>query len=148
MLEELLKPLAQIQADELKGAVERFWSGPLGSQIKKSKKIYPELPFIYKTKKGILKGQMDLLYMEPNGQWTILDYKTNQVDATGLPALSAFYRMQLALYAYIFGKLYGTFPGKGVLYFSSINETVSFDYDDAFFDGFEKTVEELYSHLS
>ena len=50
------------------------------------------------------------------------------------------YELQLLLYAFVFQRLYGEAPIKGVLYFSSIEETFEFDYTPSAITAFEKTL--------
>jgi ATP-dependent helicase/nuclease subunit A len=118
-----------------------FWKSPLGLEVRGSKKRYAELPFIYKTPHGILKGQIDLVFQNSKGEWVILDYKTNQIDAAEKDFLAQKYSFQMGLYAVVFKKLYGAAPAKGTLYFSSVNEPHDFVYKEKDFEVFEKMLD-------
>ena len=126
--------LTGLNAAERKEAVQgmvRFWKSPLGQEIRRSPKCYPELPFIYKTPYGLLKGQIDLVYQKSPGHWVILDYKTNQIAKNQVEKAAEEYEFQLGLYSLVFGDLTGEIPAQGALYFMSPNETHSFNYTPA-----------------
>ena len=137
----LMRGLNLSERKEMQESVLKFWSGAWGMQIKKARRCYPELPFIYKTKYGILKGQIDLVFQANDGQWIILDYKTNVISPSEKAVLAKQYELQLALYALIFRELYGEAPAKGVLYFSTLNDAVEFPYQKKDFDGFENELD-------
>ena len=96
-----------------------FWESAWGRELAAAKRVYTELPFLYKTPRGLLKGQIDLVYQNAAGEWTILDYKTGQVSAAGVAEKAAGYALQIGLYVLVFKELTGELPDRGVLYFSS-----------------------------
>lgn len=110
------------EREEMEKSVGAFWKGPWGKCVGRAKERYPELPFIYKTPYGIVKGQMDLVFQDQNGEWVVLDYKTNRLLPSEKETLGRAYEFQLLLYALVFRKLYGAAPKRGVLYFSVLNE--------------------------
>lgn len=126
---------------QMKESVLKFWASPLGKEIAKAKKCYPELPFIYKTKHGILKGQMDLVFQTNRGEWVVLDYKTNRIASNEKEALAREYEFQLGLYALIFKELYGEIPKRGVLYFAAIHEPFGFSYQEEDFGKFQERLD-------
>jgi ATP-dependent helicase/nuclease subunit A len=136
-IREILKPLSEPEREKMGASIERFWSGTWGMAIRKARRVYPELPFIYKTGRGILKGQIDLVFEGHDGRWIVLDYKTNRIEPAEKESLAKSYELQVSLYAYVFWKLYGTAPADIVLYFESINEDHIFSYDLARYKGFE-----------
>ena len=71
---------------------------------------------------------MDLVIKTKSEGWWVLDYKTNRMAAGDKETLAREYEIQLLLYAFVFKKLYGEAPKKGVLYFSSIHEAFEFSY--------------------
>lgn len=139
-----LESLNSSERKELKQSVLKFWGGSLGQAIREAKKCYAELPFIYKTGHGVLKGQIDLVFQTPRGEWVILDYKTNRVASAGKQALAQEYEIQLGIYAFIFYKLYGEMPKTGILYFSALDETHEFSYDTRAFVRIEKELEKSF----
>ncbi|HXV19238.1 MAG TPA: 3'-5' exonuclease, partial [Candidatus Omnitrophota bacterium] len=144
---EILKPLSEPEREKMGKSIERFWSGPWGDAIRKARRVYPELPFIYKTGRGILKGQIDLVFEGQDGRWVVLDYKTNRIETAEKEALARSYELQVSLYAFVFWKLYGTAPAKTVLYFESIHEGHVFEHDLSFYEGFEAELSRRYHAL-
>lgn len=137
--------LPEAQQKELRDSVKAFWTGGLAREILASKSKYSELPFIYKTKHGILKGQIDLVYQNKKGGWVILDYKTNQLDKKDKRKLQEFYRLQLEVYAFIFYKLHGEAPLKGQLYFSFDNSVEEFAYNPSHFNDMESELQTIFT---
>lgn len=123
-LASLTENLTTEEKKEAEEGLSNFWKDPLGQAVKTASKCYPELPFIYKTQHGMLKGQIDLVFRDTQG-WVIVDYKTNRLSGPKeeKAAVEA-YTPQLGLYALAFWKLYGEIPYKTVLYFISGNKTV------------------------
>lgn len=134
----LAAPLSEAEKEILWKQALKFWTGPWGQAIRKAERLYPELPFIYKTPKGLLKGQIDLVLKSAEGDWIILDYKTGALSGKADRDLKAeAYRFQIELYALVFKRLYGEAPKKGSLYFSSTGETSDFIFRPADFDRIE-----------
>lgn len=126
----LTRFLSADERKEMERSIVDFWNGAWGGRIRKAERCYPELPFIYKTKQGLLKGQIDLVFQTAGGEWIILDYKTNRIESSQKTELAQAYELQLAIYALVFKKITGVTPAKGVLYFSRIRESAEFFYDD------------------
>ncbi len=140
-LASILSPLTETEKKEIQESVAAFWKSSWGHAVASARRLYMELPFIYKTRRGLLKGQMDLVFQMANGEWVILDYKTNRLKSAQKEALAADYALQLALYALVFKKLYGEVPQKGVLYFSAIHEAHETRYRGQDFEDFEKELD-------
>ena len=133
----MFKRLQPPEVKEMKNSILKFWSGPWGKEIRDARQCFAELPFIYKTKQGILKGQVDLLFQSKKGEWVVLDYKTNRLKPSEKEAVAREYEAQILIYAFVFRKLYGETPRRGVLYFSSIDESFDFNYTDEKLESFE-----------
>ena len=61
--------------------------------------LYTELPFMFRYKAFVVHGVIDVLLQRGDGEWVIIDYKTDRVAAGGFATHAKRYRMQLALYA-------------------------------------------------
>lgn len=140
--------LSKTQQKELQESVVTFWKSSLAKEIRQAKRVYPELPFIYRTKHGILKGQIDLIYEKTKNDWVVLDYKTNKLLGQTKKELTEHYKFQLAVYALIFKKLYGQTPKKGILYFSFSNELSEILYEKFCFETFEKDLERRFKEVA
>ncbi len=148
LFERLTRSLSASQKTEMGKSFESFWATNLSKDILASKRVYPEMPFIYKTPYGLLKGQIDLLYEKADGEWVVLDYKTNRVQPDGLEAVARRYEWQLGLYALIFKELFGRMPTKGILYFSSINKFTETIYTEPILDKLSKELEAIYPKVA
>lgn len=122
-LKDLTRDLSAAEKEKLQSSLQKFWTGSWGKAARGAIHRYAELPFVYKTPYGVLKGQMDLLFQTRQGEWVILDYKTGAVTPEA-------HRFQLDVYALIFRRLYDAVPKKGVLYFTLNGEAVEFLYDE------------------
>jgi len=134
----------RLSADEkirMREGILGFWHGPWGEAVRRARHCYPELPFIFKTPHGLLKGQIDLVFKTRQGEWVIVDYKTNRITPSQKEAVALGYEMQLALYALAFKKLYGEEPKKGVLYFSALKDTYEIKYREEDFRAIEEKLE-------
>ena len=64
-----------------------------------------------------LHGFMDCLYQDGSGGWHVVDYKSNQVAAAGVPEAAAPYALQMFVYALACERALGVAPVETVLYF-------------------------------
>jgi len=64
-----------------------------------------------------LHGYIDCLYQDAAGNWTVLDYKTNQGTAAEVPQLAEQYAMQMYVYGLACERALGVAPAEGALYF-------------------------------
>ncbi|NJP37316.1 helicase-exonuclease AddAB subunit AddA [Alkalicoccus luteus] len=89
--------------------IERFFNSDTGLSLKKAKHVYRELPFnisipastFYPDWTGpeenlFIQGIIDCVYQNENGEWVILDYKTDR--AHDAESLRERYRFQLKMY--------------------------------------------------
>ena len=143
--DRLVSCLGDKKREEIKASFERFWKTPVGLELKKASRLYPELPFIYKTRHGIMKGQIDLVFQETGGGWVILDYKTNRFsnDAEKKAAVEI-YRWQLGLYSLAFWRLYGEIPKKTALYFTVSHEVTEVLWERKELETLSQELEDLY----
>ncbi len=147
-IQRLTKGLSIDQKKEMEESFVRFWKTSSAKEILSAKRVQPELPFIYKTPYGLLKGQIDLLYETAGGEWVVLDYKTNRIQPEELEKAAKRYEWQLGLYALIFRELYGKMPSHGILYFSSINKFTETVYTPEFLDRLSKELMEIYPKVA
>lgn len=93
--------------------VSRFLASPRAAAIATAGRVYHELEFLLAWPPDgdaasarapqppalYLQGFIDCLYCDADGQWRLVDYKTNRVTADTLPAVAAEYEMQMLVYA-------------------------------------------------
>lgn len=74
------------------------------------------------------RGFIDCLYLDADGRWHVLDYKTNRTDKAGVPRLVQTYELQLLLYALAVEQTVGEPPASLVLSFlePGIEQTIGY----------------------
>lgn len=127
--------------------IRRYQRSDLSQAIVSAQTVYREIPFVYQLDSTIIHGQIDLLYRDAHGVWTLVDYKTDYIprDTAGryteadLRAHSRRHLTQLAIYARAVGERLGlseTADGLHVkLHYLSINTTLDLT-DDELSDAF------------
>lgn len=87
---------------ELLAMVLAFWQTPFGARLARAEpgRVFRELPFVVRLGRPdegvlVLRGQLDLLWVDPEGTAWVLDYKTTRRAPSGLEP----YRFQLLAYA-------------------------------------------------
>jgi ATP-dependent exoDNAse (exonuclease V) beta subunit len=117
--------------EEATTLVATFLSGIRGRQIAASPNVR-ELEFLlpWPTSGGnsgrYLHGFMDCLYQDAQGDWHLLDYKSNQVTAEGVPAVAQSYEMQMFVYSLACERALGKWPIESTLCFVRPNVEYSF----------------------
>ena len=92
----------------------------LGSDLMKraaeAERLIVEPPFTVPLGGGMLEGRLDLVF-EKGGTWTVVDFKTDDIDAGDVPSRLEAYRPQGAAYAYALDRLGISPVGRVVFYF-------------------------------
>lgn len=104
--------------------VERFLESDRVEQITQARCVERELEFILPWpvpgEEGggrYLHGYIDCLYQDAQGEWHLLDYKSNQVTAEGVPTAAQSYEMQMYVYALACERALGKRPVESVVHF-------------------------------
>jgi ATP-dependent helicase/nuclease subunit A len=98
------KGLRAFAVQEARELLRRTMHSEVYKWIANASQTYHELPFLYKTDKRTIHGVIDVLLQNPDKSWTLLDYKTSQVEGyAGDRALIAEharrYHLQVGVYA-------------------------------------------------
>ena len=67
--------------DDLRALIARFESGPFGDRVPHA----VEPPFALVLAGQVVRGRIDAVYVEPDGGWLVIDWKTNQRTSTRRP---------------------------------------------------------------
>ena len=93
----------QVAVAQAQRYLNQFHQSTLYKDITASSQVYREVPFIFDNGKRIIHGVIDVLFQQPDGAWTLVDYKTshlgdnaNVVDAK---AHARRFHMQVGAYA-------------------------------------------------
>ncbi len=135
---QYMKAGEQHAAKEATRLVENFLQSSRAAELAQAKEIRREVEFVlpwppeqepYEGR--YLQGYIDCLYLDTAGGWHVLDYKSNQVDAAGVPKTAEHYAMQMAVYAAACQRALGAKPVESVLYFLRPETEFAFHWDDA-----------------
>ncbi len=108
-------------------AVLSFFAGDYGQEVLVAAETRRELPFTGafpaedlfhngREEKIILQGAIDMIYRRPNGDWVLVDYKTNHLKPQGERDFLAHYGRQMDLYAMALSKLFDIEVAESVFY--------------------------------
>ena len=75
-------------------------------------------------------GYIDALYQDASGAWRLVDYKTNRVDAAGVPLEAEQYRLQMSLYALAIERALGVTLSSMTLCFLRPNVEYDFPWNE------------------
>ncbi len=89
------------------------------------------LPWPAGDGKRYLQGFIDCLYQDAAGDWHLVDYKSNQVDAAGVHSAAQPYELQMFIYSRACEQALGVAPVERVLHFLRPQAETSFTWDDA-----------------
>jgi ATP-dependent helicase/nuclease subunit A len=111
-------------AAEARAMIRRFLESPRWQLLRQAAQAHIELEFLLawppeaaRADCRYLQGFIDCLYQDAAGAWHLLDYKTNQVDASHLDAAAAGYEMQMLVYALAVEQILGQPPASMTLHF-------------------------------
>jgi ATP-dependent exoDNAse (exonuclease V) beta subunit len=90
--------------------------------------VRAEMPFFWKMRSDrCLEGVIDLAFFDPNeGEWLIIDWKTNRITRDKLEMLRTQYRPQLAAYSQVISQTTGH-EVRAVLYSTATGEFVRYE---------------------
>jgi ATP-dependent exoDNAse (exonuclease V) beta subunit len=88
------------QRDSMSRMLRAVLEGEIGAAVRAAKRVEREWPFALALDGTIVEGVIDLAIQGPDGRWSIVDYKSNDLSRTGrLEYLIDYYTPQLELYA-------------------------------------------------
>jgi len=134
---DVLRHLADLRAqgvldDDTLQAVDAtdivaWLTSDLAEQLRQASQIYREQPFFYRIALAgkndgaadfvVAQGVIDCLARLNDGRWLLVDYKTDHVDAAGVPAKAEEYAAQIATYLAAVQPIVGDASIQGFIYF-------------------------------
>ena len=122
----------------------RFEESELGQRAKKARSSEREWDFMLAVGDMVLRGQVDLWFEERGGA-VIVDYKTDDIEASEVEAHAAAYSLQLRYYALAVEGVTGAAPSEAWLYFARLDVAVEVSLGAEELDAARDLVEELAS---
>lgn len=91
---------AQIETAALESydLLAQFADSTVRQALDRAQQVYRELPFVYRAGERTIHGVIDVLYFDGK-TWTVLDFKTAQVDGGGAWENAKRYFLQVGIYA-------------------------------------------------
>lgn len=124
--ENLPYPTSDIK-EETWPLIEKYLSGPFFQQIARllktlgPKAVQSEVDFVYRTSHALLRGRIDKLTINEQGQATIIDFKTNRITLEQVERTAKEYELQMRVYALVAKGLMGLENVRAQLYFLEPN---------------------------
>ncbi len=107
------------------GHIQRFLQSPLVDELRSAKTSRSEFILQSILPSGdTLFGILDRLYQDQNGNWTVLDFKTDAVPN------SEKYEFQLRFYAYLTHLMLNVPQVRGILFFTATGTATEFNFTD------------------
>ena len=133
--------------EHIEGWVNSFYESEVGREVASSTLQKRETSFIFQFQDNLIRGQIDLIYLNKEGMLKIVDYKSNNINAEEIPEKVKYYKLQMQLYAKALEAVYEKEIEEAVLYFLVPNKPVIVDTTEESCKGLYKTLEDFfYSH--
>ncbi len=104
------------EADAAERLIRAFLLSDEAEHLRNAREIHREIAAKALLNGVVVSGVIDVLYLDGENRWTILDFKTGSADADGVSRPSA-YEFQMLLYALLVAQATGACPKKAVIYF-------------------------------
>jgi ATP-dependent helicase/nuclease subunit A len=98
--------LIQELKQEIQELAGRIQNSPFIRRVLAAGKSHNEVKVFMQLDTDFITGTLDKLFQNENGQWEILDYKTNRIDPAQVPEVMERYRLQTQTYALLLAHLY------------------------------------------
>jgi hypothetical protein len=115
----LIREKAATYADEITRLVQGIIRAPFWKEVSAGTEARTEFTIARAAGGDFLHGTIDRLYRGADGYWTVLDYKTDAVDARSLARKAAAYVPQVDFYALLVSRLFSATVVKTILLFTS-----------------------------
>lgn len=109
------------EAGELALLAQQSLAHPLLKRVRHADRIFREVPFSINLDGNIVEGKIDLIFQE-DGDWVILDYKTDQVSKENLEERFLMYREQGVYYGRAIEKISGRRVKEVIFFFVRAGE--------------------------
>lgn len=122
--EELIaRDLDKAQEARIRDMIDGFSRSKEAAELKTAREISRETSFVLKLDGSLISGRIDCLYQTRDGQWTVLDYKTNDISLKELEEEAKEYKIQAWLYGLAILRIKKAESVRVVFYFLSPGKT-------------------------
>jgi len=104
------------EASKAEKLIRSFLRSDDGRRLRNAGEVHRELPVKAAVGDVIINGKIDVLYLDENGHWRILDFKTGSEHAEN-PLLHSGYDFQMRLYAFLVREAMGIRTEKAIIHF-------------------------------
>jgi ATP-dependent helicase/nuclease subunit A len=122
------------EIDQAVALVEQFMKSSRAAEIAAARCVLQEVEFLLPWPEGgaqrYLHGYIDCLYQDTQGEWHLIDYKSNQVTADGVSALAKRYEMQMFVYSTACERSLGKRPNEIAVCFLRPGVEYKFSWND------------------
>jgi len=125
--------------------VNSFHKSDGGKEAASSKLQKRETSFIFKYQDNLIRGQIDLFYLNNEDLLKVIDYKTNDITAGEIPEKVKYYELQMQLYAKALEAIYEKKVAETILYFLVPNQSVVIDTTEKSCKGLYKTLDTFFT---
>lgn len=96
--------------------IQRFLDSQEGRRLRMARELYREMPVRTIVDNVVIRGTVDVLYLDADNVWTVLDFKTGAPSPEDSWQRRA-YRFQMFLYGFLLSDALGASPQKGIIHF-------------------------------
>ncbi len=123
--------LVQRGWQEVQPLIRRFLSSRIHREAPRCRKVMKEVPFFIRTSGLEMEGIIDRIQWNEQGEWEVVDFKTNRVSREEALEAAEEYAPQLRLYVLAARREWGVVPSRATLLFLHPGTEVSFPVDSA-----------------
>lgn len=144
---ETLSGEEELNWDEITRHVKNFIESDTGKRALSAEKQYHEATVNARLDEHIIAGKVDLLFVNKDGQFEIVDYKTDYVTQKDVEEVAEKYRNQMNLYALEVHKTVKQPEIDVTLFFTSLAYPYLFHYDLQSFEWIERNLREAIEQI-
>ncbi|MFN0157118.1 MAG: UvrD-helicase domain-containing protein [Bacteroidota bacterium] len=135
--------------NEMTETVRSILQSEFWRSISKGTEVKTEYAITTLLGEDFLTGKLDRLFKNESGDWHILDYKTDSINADEVSALGDSYLNQLGFYAFVLHKTTGAGSISGTLLFTNhLNKPISKIYMAAEFATIETEIRDVVGRIN
>ncbi len=130
--------------ERIRDSVQRVATHNLFRQISDSRKVYSERRFHVSRGGLLITGVIDKLFQDADGGWTVVDFKTGQIDSPDPTETRRLgYDLQVELYLWAGSQIFSTDRLNGFLLLTQSGHAIPIHFDAAVADRCQRLIDTL-----